>query len=313
MPHFYSNKCFGIILFIVFLIAESLEGYGHFPWGCYVQKDGEFFPVESLKKGKAQIRVDDKLQSLRLTDIVFERDPTYCDGMIVVIEHTAYATSSTIVSSLKPSYGKPVPIKGFIDLKLMATEVYESCYAVIFSGTEAGLAAENLDELFVSYASLGKLEAGKPYETRLSASLLNRASTITKQSYFIAFFDAGKPILSEFNLQVHHHFSQLKRQEHNKAVELHLEIHRNQSVNHSVFYSFVPYLPERLYSRIGNVDTKVVITIDSKGKVTVDSLSNVQDREVCDQLSGMISEWLFLPKLENGNPVTTRTATKVQF
>lgn len=247
------------------------------------------------------------------TDVRFQRLEVYGTGYITVESESAYFTSSTLRLITTDHDGGNPPDRGFLDIEFSSDTDLEDCYALVVSGSKAGIEAADLDELFVTFHSIGTVKKGETYEESFSTLTVNDPNETRKHYYFVVFYEAGMPLKSDYDTAVAEHFSNRNQIEFRHYLDQYLKNNSDTNCKHSSFLTFTPYLPPALYTRVGQVDAKVVFSILQDGRTRVESITGIEDEEAYEFISERVSEWLFFPALKDGLPVTTKTATRIQY
>jgi len=293
------------------LRADVSEGY--YPLGCFYVGEDQIFLVVGAKGNRAIAKVDGKEVRVGLPDIRFGRLDSYKAGFIEIVDASGYTLSSFARTVTANSSGGNAPNRGHVRLEFVSEQAVKDGYALIVSGTKAGLKSKDPDEIFLSFQSLGDLEAGKTYKERLVAWFVNDADCKRDQFYFVVFFEGGLPIRSNYDAAISEFFDQRKQNEFDQLLRKYLRENSEASVKHKAHYVYQPVLPRALAEETGSFETRIVLQIASDGAVVVESFVDLDHLAVESFLRDRIEEWKFYPQLIKGQPVATRTATKLKF
>lgn len=296
-----------------FLVLSTFVAEAYYPVGCYYVKESQFTPVVGVQAGRPLIQTSAGIKKVDSDEISFQRLELYGDGFIEILDVSAHAAEAMHRDLMTYSAGSVVLDKAYIDLELLPDRNIKDCYALVVSGSELGMEAKDLDEVYVSFFELGDLTKGVVFEKRLQAFVKNAEGREFDARYCLIFYENGMPIASNLDALSVRHFRARVAQEHALYLEQYLKNNSGRDQKHTAFQTFVPYLPKQLYEKLGGVDAKVVFTVLADGHVQVEKISGVKDAQALAFLEERIEEWLFFPKLEDGLPVPVRTATMIQY
>jgi hypothetical protein len=243
------------------------------------------------------------------------RANAFLPGSIEVRRQSASASQLRRVFRLQGAGtidGGVIDESGRYEATVVASQVYSGCYlAIVFF--DQGFLDGQTDDLsaMVAFQKIVDLKAGA--ETKITADFGYIDPKSRSRTYLPLFFSHGAEIRTNFADDSARLFQRIEKLRYEKSLALYLQTNPRATAPAKPYLRFPPVFPAGVDPAAIPAELGVDFTVTSGGTVEGVLLSETVQADVLTGIQRAVQGWLFYPRLENGQPVSTAVSCKLDF
>jgi hypothetical protein len=294
------------------LLAPGLLAYAPHPSMLLVKYKDQMLPVIKVHGDAPVVMVEGKEKRL-WTDPVFfvQRAEAFSDNYIDTLGVGLGGKMLLTYDGIPEPAGVTLPSATEFKANLAAKETLKGGFTVVVvyspNNPFGDLSPDNRPKLIVH--ELPDLPAGQTVQVKFTDGDTGR---MKNARYFIQFFDAtGREVMTpgvEYAWQYY-----ALRDLHKLSIAMGKYLERFKEADHDAVPAIMPKPVFKPGAVLPKGAVTVVLTVEANGTVSAVDAGNIADASARDSLTAALGGWLFLPKLEAGQPVGTSIQVPLKF
>lgn len=309
--------CICLILFPGLLLGDQSARV--FPTAVYGTYKKEKIPVFGVEGQYALSKQKGKTVKLLPKHLTIERSDYYNPGFVEITNadfessyEGVYSLDSTIAIS-----GTKSTFEGHYKARMKVEGSIENIYVIAYCLPSSALQMDELsaERINLTFKNLGSLKNQDEVDLIIDVNFMPDFFAVGDEFVLIPiFYSNGYEIRSNLSSEIYSYFRKQEEIYHSQLLAEYLRNNTGNTLKHTPFIRFLPYLPPAVFKRQGSIDTAAVLTIDKSGKVRkVDLDLEDMDPEAVTCLTGGLKDWLFLPPLKEGTPHPFRIKVPLKY
>ena len=292
------------------LIASGLNAYAPHPSVLTVKYGDQMLPVVRVSSSGPYVMVDGKEKLIRSSPVYLVQEAADFADNFVQARRGSLGGNLHMKVLDGSVYDASADYHGTFEFAsaLTAKQTIKSGFAVmVFYSDETFAARPKPAEVFVR--ALPELPAGKPINVKFMAVILPRNKD---PRFFVQIFDDnGAEVPTSDSDHASRYYGLRDRARLARAIEKYLE--KNKGADHA---AEPVSMPKPVFSAIAVLpkgEVVVTLTIEPDGTVSAVDAGMIADDSARKSTTEALGNWLFLPKLKAGQPVSTYLKVPLSF
>ena len=195
---------------------------------------------------------------------------------------------------------------------VVASQAYPACYLVLVF-FDPGFLDGSADSAsaMVAFQSIGDLPAGVETKVKAYYGFLDARSR--SMGYIPLYFSHGGEIRTSLAEESARFFRRIELLRHKRMVDLYFQRNPRATLPARPYLRFPPIFPPGTDRASIPDRLEVDFTVSTDGTVEGVTLSKAVQADVLAGIQRTIQGWLYLPKLQNGQPVESATSLVLNF
>ncbi len=275
-----------------------------------VNQNGFLMPIIGATKKQALIELNgEKTPVLDKNTFIFEREDQFAPGSIIISD--PYAE----YEFLMPPVSKMMNMGSLFIAKLTPSISYKNCYVVLVLYDRQFIEGTNPDPIAGFYfRNIGELKANKRKSIRVDLNSSDiPTSAMHRVHYFFMLFADGQEIKTNNREIPEIFFRRLELRNHKIVVQRYCADHQNGDFAIRRYVDPKPVLPKMIGEKDLPESILVTFSVTSSGIVEGVRWDHKTPNEASRSIDKTLSEWLFIPQIKNGLPVSAEVEVPIML